>query len=95
MEFSAGPPSRWFVTLKSGSTIEIWADSYSEEADHFLFDAYVRASVAEQQHVEVTSRSPANAENVLIVIARVPTAEVDSIWGGPVDPEQAGHIQGT
>jgi hypothetical protein len=94
MEFAAGTPSRWFVTLKSGSTIEIWADSYSEESDHFLFDMYVLASPVEQQHVEVTSRSPGSVNNVLIVAARVPTVEVESIWGGPVDPK-TGNNEGT
>jgi hypothetical protein len=94
MEFAAGPPSRWFVTLKSGSTMEIWADGYSEETDHFLFDAYVHATLAEQRHVEVTGRSPADAENVLIVMARVPAVDVESIWGGPVDPEDA-HAEDT
>ncbi|WP_147341040.1 hypothetical protein [Actinomadura logoneensis] len=88
MEFAAGPPSRWILTLKSGSEIEIWADSYSDEGDHYRFDAYVRASLDEQRQVEVTSRSPGRAENVLIVVARVPVAEVESLYGGPVDPAQ-------
>ncbi|WP_141579336.1 hypothetical protein [Actinomadura sp. WMMA1423] len=88
MEFASGPPSRWILTLRSGSEIEIWADGYSREGDHYLFDAYVRASPDEQRQVEVTSRSPGSAENVLIVVARVPVAEVEALYGGPVDPDQ-------
>ncbi|TDC40496.1 hypothetical protein E1281_38240 [Actinomadura sp. KC345] len=77
------------MTLKSGSQVEIWADGYSEEGDHYLFNAFVRASVEEQRHVEVTSRSPASVEKVLIVIARVPTADVESLFGGPVGPDES------
>ncbi|TDC80732.1 hypothetical protein [Actinomadura sp. 7K507] len=76
------------MTLESGAQIEIWADSYSDEGDHYLFGAYVRASVDEQRYVEVTSRSPASVENVLIVVARVPKDEVESVFGGSVDPDE-------
>ncbi|MEV5570081.1 hypothetical protein AB0L06_08525 [Spirillospora sp. NPDC052269] len=88
MEFASGPPSRWILTLKSGSEIEIWADGYSDEGDHYLFDALVRASPDEQRQVEVTNRTPRDAQKVLIVVARVPVAEVVSLNGGPVGPDQ-------
>ena len=35
----------------------------------------------------MANASPGSVDNVLIVAARVPTAEVQSLWGGPVDPE--------
>jgi hypothetical protein len=84
VEFATGTPSRWFVRLKTGATIELWADSYSEESDHFLFDTYVHASDEEQQCVDVTARSPIGGPKVLIVAARIPKSEVEDVWGGPV-----------
>ncbi|WP_406270830.1 hypothetical protein OH799_29535 [Nocardia sp. NBC_00881] len=70
--------------MKSGSTIELWADAYREESDHYVFSAFVHASLDEQRHVEVESRGAGKGENVVIVMARVPTVEVESINGGPV-----------
>ncbi|MFE3444436.1 hypothetical protein ACFXNW_15515 [Nocardia sp. NPDC059180] len=87
VEFLAGPPSRWIVTLKSGSIIELWADGYSEESDHYVFSTLVRASHEEQLHVEVESRDRVTGEKVVMVVARVPAVEVASLYGGPIDLE--------
>ena len=44
MEYAAGPPSQWLVTLKDGSTLEVWADSYCEQQGEFQFESLVEAS---------------------------------------------------
>ncbi|WP_460363470.1 hypothetical protein [Actinocorallia lasiicapitis] len=87
MEFFAGTPSRWFVTLLSGSTMELWADMFSEESDHYEFVHLVHASIEEQRHVVLVDLNPEGRENVAIVAARIPKSDVDYIEGGPVDPE--------
>lgn len=85
MEYAAGPPSRWVLTLKDGSTIEVWADSYCEEQDQFRFESLVEATHEEQRHVKVTATGRELTSKVLILIARIPAALVSSIEGGPVE----------
>ncbi|MBR7831398.1 hypothetical protein KDK95_34155 [Actinospica sp. MGRD01-02] len=85
MEYAAGPPSQWLLTLKDGSTIEVWADSYCEEQDQFQFESLVEASHEEQRHVKVTATGRQPTSKVLILVARIPAVLVSSIEGGPVE----------
>lgn len=85
MEYAAGPPSQWLVTLKDGFTIEVWADSYCEQQGEFRFESLVEASRDEQRYVRVTAASRRPGSKVLILIARIPAAIVSSITGGPIE----------
>ncbi|WP_329252759.1 hypothetical protein OG417_09485 [Actinoallomurus sp. NBC_01490] len=84
MECAAGPPGRWFVTLKSGSTLEVWAHTYTEETGQYLFCAFISASPEEEQHIEVANPSRVPGSVAIAVLAKVPAREVASIEG-PVD----------
>ncbi|WP_396452914.1 hypothetical protein [Actinomadura sp.] len=84
MEFIFNPPSRWDVTLKSGSILVIRADVFSEVADDFVFYTAVRASVEEREGHEVVSDFFSDPEEVFIVTARLPRTEVEGVEGGPV-----------
>jgi hypothetical protein len=85
MEYAAGPPSQWLVTLKDGSIIEVWADSYCEQQGRYLFESLVAASPDEQRQVRVTATGRDPAGKVLILIAQIPAAVVSSVVGGPVE----------
>lgn len=73
--------------MKDGSIIEVWADSYCEQQDWYLFESLVAASSDEQRHVSVTANGRDPAGKVLILIARIPAAVVSSVVGGPVEIE--------
>jgi hypothetical protein len=83
MEYAAGPPSQWLVTLKSGSQIELWADAFSEDGTHYVFGALVDATPEEFGAVEVTSWPPPSPGRSEIVVAKIPVSEVDRIESAP------------
>ncbi|MET8545102.1 hypothetical protein ABZW03_31325 [Kitasatospora sp. NPDC004799] len=76
MEFTAGAPAAWHVTLQSGALIELWADGYTEDEGAYLFSLLVRATEAEQAELDVTARTPADPSRVAITVARIPLSEV-------------------
>jgi len=82
MEFAAGPPSQWLVTLKSGAVIQIAADAYTEEAGHALFSVLADATAEEQQAIKVLAAPPAGGRRVDFLVAKVPSNEVASVAGG-------------
>ncbi|GAA2995530.1 hypothetical protein GCM10020229_05090 [Kitasatospora albolonga] len=75
MEFAAGVPSAWHVTLRSGALIELWADAYAMEKDAYVFSVLVRAAAAEQAELEVSARTPTDPDRIDIVVARLPRSE--------------------
>ena len=79
--FAAGPPSKWRVTMKSGSEIELWADAFgSEPVDgYWEFHLLVDATADEQREVRISSETVPPSTRCGIVIARVPAAEVELI----------------
>ncbi|RKN45241.1 hypothetical protein [Micromonospora endolithica] len=81
MDFAAGPPSRWVVTLRSGATVELAADGFTEHDGHALFSVLANATSEEQEQVQVLGWSVA-APAVLVLVAKVPMVEVAKIEGG-------------
>ncbi|MFD8594992.1 hypothetical protein ACFV1L_08320 [Kitasatospora sp. NPDC059646] len=79
MEFAAGAPLAWHVTLQSGALIELWADAYTTDEGAYVFSALVRATEAEQAELDVTARTPADPSRVAIAVARVPLTEVKNL----------------
>ncbi|WP_123809669.1 hypothetical protein [Micromonospora globispora] len=60
MEFAAGIPSRWIVTLRSGAVMELAADAYSEADGQLLFNVLVDATADEQDQMVIDWRIPNN-----------------------------------
>jgi hypothetical protein len=83
MIFAAGIPSRWLVTLRSGSVIELAADSYSEIDGDLWFDVLVDAHPEEQSQMVVTWRVPHSPGRVGVLVAKIPAAEVASVVTAP------------
>lgn len=81
MEFAAGPPSQWLVTLRSGAVIELAADAYTEQDGHALFSVLADATADEQKQVHVLNWPPA-AALVVVLVAKIPLSEVATIAGG-------------
>jgi len=81
VDFAAGPPSRWVVTLRSGATIELAADGFTEHDGHALFSVLANATSEEQEQVQVIGW-PVAAPTVDVLVAKVPIAEVAKIEGG-------------
>lgn len=82
MDYAAGPPSQWLVTLRSGAVIELAADAYSEESGHALFSVLADATPEEQDQVHVLASSPMGGPRVIVLVAKIPMTEVAGIEGG-------------
>jgi hypothetical protein len=82
MEFAAGPPSQWLVTLRSGAVVELAADGYTEQDGHALFSVLANATADEQRQVRVLGRSPAVPSRVNVLVAKIPSSEVAGIASG-------------
>jgi len=74
----------WRVRMKSGAELELWADAHDTEPvdGHWQFGVMVEASADEQRAVRVTDQTLPPSERCVIVVARIPANEVDSIEGG-------------
>jgi hypothetical protein len=81
MNFAAGPPSQWLITLRSGAVIELAADGYTEQDGQALFSVLADATPDEQKQLHVLDWPP-SAPLVVILVARIPMTEVAEIEGG-------------
>jgi len=78
VEFVAGPPTKWSLTLRdSRDVVEVWADSVSEQDGCFVFSTLVDATPDEQALLDITGRTPSNPARVIATVARFPVAAVD------------------
>ena len=68
------PRPFWYVSLFHEVTV--WADGYSEDGEDLVFGLLVRATSEEQERLEVTSRTPSDAERVVVTVARLPQSSV-------------------
>jgi len=82
VKYAAGTPSQWVITLKSGNTIELLADRFSQVDDEVRFSVLAEATNEEQAAVCVLGRTPSQPERVDILVAKIPQAEVAQIEGG-------------
>lgn len=88
MEILGDPlPRQWRVTLKDGSVVGIWADSYGEGDGHVTFEILAEASLEEQadRNLTISGTTPSNPVRIMFVVARFPLAAVADIatgqWG--------------
>ncbi|MFF2074261.1 hypothetical protein ACFVXG_05820 [Kitasatospora sp. NPDC058162] len=79
MEYEAGPPTRWHLTLRDGALLELWADGYRVEDGAYEFSVLVRATAEEQAGAEVLARTPADPRRVMVAVARLATASVQDV----------------
>ncbi|MBD0692027.1 hypothetical protein [Streptomyces sp. CBMA123] len=79
MEYEAGPPTRWHLTLRDGAVLELWADGYGIEDGAYEFSVLVRATEEEQGGAEVVARTPADPGRVMVAVARLATASVQDV----------------
>ncbi|MFF3852870.1 hypothetical protein [Micromonospora sp. NPDC002575] len=95
MEFAAGIPSRWILTLRSGGVMELAADAYSEENGQLLFNVLVEADADEQDQMVIDWRTPNNPRRVGVVVAKVPAAEVVDLYTAPSWFDDGGSVDTT
>ena len=69
----------WTIVLGTGAIIHAWASSYTETDDDYVFGVLVVASNEEQEHLDVTARSPSDPSRVEIALLRLPVELVASI----------------
>jgi hypothetical protein len=79
VEFAAGIPSRWRVTLQSGAVLDLAADAYSVADGFYLFDVLVDADEDEQAEMVVTWRVFKKPITVGVLVAKIPADEVASV----------------
>ncbi len=95
MEFAAGVPSRWVVTLHSGAVIEVAADAYRETDGHLTFNVLVDATAEEQDQMLIDWRVPRNPGRVGVVVARIPARDVASLFTAPSWFDDGGDTAGS
>ncbi|MBV1851786.1 hypothetical protein KUA19_16705 [Catellatospora sp. NEAU-YM18] len=83
MNFAAGAPSRWVVTLRSGAVIDLAADGYTDVDGNLIFTILVDASLEEQAEMVITWRVPSNPTTVGVLVARIPAADVVGVETAP------------
>ncbi len=78
MKFAAGMPTRWTVVLRSGATIEVWADGFQREGDHYTFVALFDLDEEEvlPDDALVMNRTPSDPRRFLLAVARIPKGAV-------------------
>lgn len=84
MQFAAGPPTRWTLTLQDGSVVMIWADSAEgmagpEDTRDYTFATLMDVDVDDQADFEILGRTPTNPRRVLVAVARIPRSAVRSV----------------
>lgn len=78
MRFAAGVPSRWTVQLRDGTTVEVWADGYQREGDHYTFSALFDLADDEElpEDAPVMGATPSDPRRFILAVARIPKAAV-------------------
>jgi hypothetical protein len=72
-------PTRWRLTLTTGSEIELLADAYSESEGFYEFSSLIDTDVEPSAGIRVTGRTPSNPRRMIVTVARLPVAEVSEI----------------
>lgn len=92
MRFAAGLPNRWTVELCDGGTLEIWADAFQCEGDHYTFSALFDLEAGEvlPRDALVMGTTPSDPRRFILAVARIPKAAVDL----PDDDEDRPAIYG-
>lgn len=83
MRFAAGAPTRWAVELRDGTTVEIWADGFQREGDHYTFSALFDLDEGESLPPDavVMGETPSDPRRFILAVARIPKAAVQLLRG--------------
>lgn len=78
MRFVAGPPSRWKVELVDGSVVDVWADGFSRESEHYTFSGLFDLDDGEDLPADalVLGETPSNPSRFNLAVARFPKSAV-------------------
>ncbi len=91
MEFAAGAPARWVVTLTNGGQVDVWADAVTglsgpDDGRDYVFGVLVNVAPDQQSAFEVLARNPSDPNRVEVAVARFPRAVVAAVLTAD-DPE--------
>jgi hypothetical protein len=78
VRFASGPPTRWAVELIDGSIVDLWADGYSRDDDHYTFSSLFDLDDSEEVPSDaiVVGESPSNPRRFDLAVAIFPKAAV-------------------
>jgi hypothetical protein len=78
MRFAAGPPRYWTVELIDGTVVEVWADGFSRDGEHYTFSSLFDLENGEELPADalVVGEAPSNPARVAVAVARFPKAGV-------------------
>jgi hypothetical protein len=78
MRFAAGPPTCWKVELVDGRVVDVWADGFSREGEHYTFSALFDLEDGEALPADalVMGETPSNSARFILAVARFPKAAV-------------------
>lgn len=81
VNFAAGPPSHWLVTLADGLVVDVWADSVEgaagpDDQRDYRFCNLMDVPPDMQQEFEVVGPAPTNPSRVIVTVARFPRSSV-------------------
>ena len=71
--------SGWNLTMRDGTSIQIWADSYGEEDGAYVFGVLANVPQPEQERLDINARTPSDPERVVVTLARIPSELVEMI----------------
>jgi hypothetical protein len=75
-----GLPVEWEITLADGSVLRVWADGYQEIDGYYDFGTLIDLDGGETVEAAlIASRTPSNPARVIVSIARLPVAAVQTI----------------
>ncbi|MEE6262192.1 hypothetical protein [Plantactinospora sonchi] len=84
-------PSRWLIRLRSGTQLEVWANGYSVDEDHYVFGALMDGSPEELEGAPLAVWPPLQPGCFQILVARIPEAEVAEV-NASTDVESPGDV---
>jgi len=84
MRLALGPPSRWRVTLRDGSTVDVWADAVTglsgdDDQRDYEFSVLVDLAPDDQNEYEVSPNALPISGGVQVTLARFPRASVTDV----------------
>jgi hypothetical protein len=71
--------TRWNLTLRDGSIIQVWASSYEERDGTYLFDALAKVPQVHQTRLAISDKTPSDPEQVMVTLVRVPAQLVETV----------------
>jgi hypothetical protein len=71
--------SGWTLTMRDGSSIQVWADSYEELEGSYVFGVLARVAPDDRVRLDIRAVTPSDPDGVVVTLARIPTELVEFI----------------